>query len=315
MQHTIRATALGLMAWFAMGALPAYACLGCGGSGSGVSADLGAVGGASSLFSMGQRWLLQQGVSLRSVTGSFNELGTWDPVPVGGSLTTLQASLGVSYFPTIDAALSVQLPFVGNSLDKASWGPWGSITPTDTPRAIGAALGDAAVQGTYKFYETGDLAFAAWLGANLPSGQASGDPASLSGSGVVTGQGGLIALTHVGSVELSGNLGYQRPFGNPSASGATFFTGESWMYQLQANYRLSDEWRLGLGLNGFQGRGQLATSNVAVPTSKLKLIPSAQYAWSTDQGVRLAAGYDPASMGANSMTDLTVYTVFYQYMR
>lgn len=315
MRHTRQATALGLAAWFAMGGLPAYACLGCGGSGSGVSADLGAVGGASSLFSMGQRWLVQESVSLRGATGSFNELGTWNPVPVGGSLTTLQASLGVSYFPTMDTALSVQLPFVGNSLDKASWGPWGSITPTDLPRANGAALGDAAIQGTHKFYETGDWAFAGWLGANLPTGQASGDPAGLSGTGVVTGQGGLIALTHLGDVELSGNLGYQRPFGNPSAAGATFFTGESWLYQLQGNYRLSDAWRFGLGVNGFWGRGQLAASAVAVPISKLKVIPSAQYAWSADQGVRVAAGYDPAALGANAMTDFTVYTIFYQYMR
>jgi hypothetical protein len=315
MKKEYRVAALGLAAWFAMGGLPAYACLGCGGSGSGVSADLGAVGGASSLFSMGQRWLIQESMSLRAATGSFNELGTWNPVPVGGSLTTLQASLGVSYFPTLDSALSIQLPFVGNSLDKASWGPWGSITPTDTPRANAASLGDAAIQGTYKFFETGDLAFAAWLGANLPTGQAAGDPAGLSGSGVVSGQGGLIALTHVGNFEFTGNLGYQRPFSNPTAAGATFFTGESWLYQLQGNYRLSDAWRLGLGINGFQGRGQIASTNVAVPTSKLKLVPSAQFAWNPDQGVRVAAGYDPATLGTNTMTDFTVYTIFYQYTR
>lgn len=315
MTFTIRATAFGLAAWFGLSASPAFACLSCGGSGSGVSADLGAVGGASSLFSMGQRWLIQEGVSFRAVTGSFNELGTWNPMPVGGSLNTLQASLGISYFPNIDTSLSVQLPFVANALEKASWGPWGSISPTDTPLTTGTSLGDAAIQGTYKFYETGDLAFAAWAGANLPSGQAAGDPAGLSGTGVVSGQGGLIALTHLGDFEFSGNVGYQRPFGNPTAAGATFFTGESWLYQVQSNYRLNDTWRFGLGVNGFVGSGRLATSDVAVPTSKIKLIPSAQFAWSADQGIRIAGGYDPTRLGTNTMTDFTVYTIFYQYLQ
>lgn len=295
-------------------ATPASACLSCGCGGSGASADLGAVGGAAGLFSMGHHWLLQEGVGLRSITGSFNERGDWSPAPLGGSLYTVQSTLGVSYFPTPATSFGIQLPVVANALDKASWGPLGSINPTDLSRATGAAVGDVGLQATAKIYEAPWWAIAGWTGATLPSGQAVGDPASLSGGGVFSGQGGLLALAQPGNWEVSANLGYQRPFGRPPLTGSTFYVGEAWLYQLQTNYRLDDAWRVGLGLNGFQGVGRFGPDDLAVPLGKIKLMPSLQYAWAANEGVRVALGADPTRLGTNSMTDLSLYAIFYQFV-
>lgn len=308
------ALALGMLLGTSLAGQPAEACLSCGCGGSGASADLGAVGGAASIFSMGHHWLVQEGASMRNISGSFNELGTWNPVPVGGSMVSLQNTLGVTYFPTMGASLGIQLPLVANALDGASWGPLGSINPTDTGRSVGAAMGDVSFQGSYKVLEGEQWALAAWGGGSLPTGNATGDPQSLSGAGVVNGQAGLIGLTQLGNWELSANVGYQRPFGRPPLSSSSFYVGEAWLYQLQGNYRVNDTWRLGMGLNGYTGSGRFGTSEQAVSMAKLKLVPSVQMALNTTQGVRVALGYDPASLGRNSMTDMTVYAIFYQFM-
>ena len=310
MKPTILAGAIALLAAFAT---PAEACLSCSCGGSGVSGDMGAVGGAASFFSMGSRWLIQEGVSFRSITGSFNERGDWNPAPTGGSLLTLQGSLGVTYFPTIGSSVSVQLPAAANSLDKASWGPLGSINPTDLPRATGYAFGDVLLQGSYKFYEAPSWAVAGFLGGSLPTGQAAGSPESLAGAGVANGLGGLLAIGQFGDLELLASVGMQRPFGRPPLAAGTFYIGDAWLYQAQGNYRLDDRFRVGLGLSGTSGEGRFGTNELAFSMAKLKLIPSLQYAWAPDRGVRLALGYDPARFGANSMTDVTAYAIFYQY--
>jgi hypothetical protein len=314
MKPILPAIALGLMAWAQVAISPASACLSCGCGGSGSSADLGAVGGAASIFSMGHHWLVQEGASMRNISGSFNELGTWNPIPVGGSMVSMQSTLGLTYFPVMGASLGVQLPVVANALNGASWGPLGSINPTDTPRTVGSAMGDVSFQGSYKFLEGAEWALAAWAGGSLPTGNATGDPQTLSGAGVVNGQAGLIGITQLGDWEFSANVGYQRPFGRPPLTSSTFYVGEAFLYQLQGNYRLNDTFRLGLGANGYAGQGRFGSSEQTVSMAKLKLVPSVQMALNATEGVRVAFGYDPESLGHNSMTDMTVYAIFYQFM-
>lgn len=311
--HLLTAAALALAA-VAGPAPPAWACLSCGCGGSGTSSDLGAVGGAAAIFSMGHRWLVQEGVSFRSISGSFNERGTWNPVPVDGSLSSFQSTLGLSYFPTLNTSFGIQLPVVANALDKATWGPLGSINPTDLQRATGATVGDVAIQGTAKLYEAPWWAVAGWLGGSAPTGTSTGDPQTLSGAGVYNASGGLVLLAQPGDWELSANLGYQRPLTQPTFTASTFYIGEAFMYQAQVNRRLNDTFRAGLGLNGYTGQGRFGATDLPFNMAKIKVVPSLQVALTQTEGVRLAAGLDPTVAGANAMTDMTVYAVFYQYV-
>ena len=308
------ATALGLVAWAQLGVSPASACLSCGCGGSGASSDLGAVGGASSLFSMGHHWLVQEGVSMRNISGSFNELGTWNPIPVGGSMVSMSSTIGFTYYPSMQTSFGLQLPVVANALNGASWGPLGSINPTDLPRTVGTALGDVAFQGAYTFFEADQWALAAWGGGSVPTGNASGDPQALSGAGVFNGQVGMIGLTQVGPLEFAANFGYQRPFGTPPITTSSFYVGEAWMANLQGNVRLNDSFRVGLGWNGYIGQGRFGTNDIPVPMAKIKVVPTVQYSFNTTEGVRVALGYDPSTLGRNAMTDVTAYAIFYQYM-
>ena len=311
---TMRLPALALaMAVHLASAQPADACLSCGCGGSGTSADLGALGAAAALFSMGAPWLVQQSVSFRSITGSFNERGQWSPMPVDGALHTVQSTLGVSYIPAPGFSVGLQLPLVANALDKAAWGPLGSINPTDLPRAMGASLGDVAIQGSAKLYEQGFWALAGWAGATAPTGNVV-DPAMLSGGGVWAGSGGLLAIAQPGDWELVANLGYQRPFGRPPLTTATYYLGEAWLYQATASYRVAPAWRVGAGLSGFRGEGRFGTSDLPVPLAKLKVMPTLQYEWSAAGGVRLALGLDPAGTGTNNMSDVTAYAVVYSFL-
>lgn len=307
------ATAALAAALLAMGARPADACLSCGCGGSGTSADLGALGAAAAIFSLGSHWLVQESLSFRSITGSFNETGRWSPMPVDGTLHTAQATVGVSYIPMPGLSIGLQLPLVANGLDKATWGPLGSVNPTDLPRDTGAALGDVAVQGSVRLWEHDQLAVAGWAGATAPSGVVL-VPAQLSGGGVWAGSGGLLAIAQPGDWELVANLGYQRPFGRPPLTTATYYLGEAWLYQASASYKVAANWRLGAAASGFRGQGRFGTSDLPVPLAKLKVMPTLQYEWSPTQGVRLALGVDPAGTGTNNMSDLTAYAVFYRFV-
>jgi hypothetical protein len=323
--HTLPKGAAVLAAtWLAMGAGPAAACLTCGCGGSGTSADLGAIGGAASMFSMGHHWLVQEGTNVRDITGSFNERGEWNPAPVGGSIYSVQSSLGLTYFPSLSTSIALQIPLVANRLNNAAWGPLGSVAPTDAGMTSGAAIGDLSVQGTYKFYEADQWALAAWGGASAPTGQQlteagdtlhPADMAGITGAGVWSGQAGLLGITQLGDFELTGTLGYQLPFSRPSLAASTFYVGNAVLYQVQGNYRLSDDWRVGLGLNGYRGNGQFGASDTVTPMAAIKLVPSVQYSWGGDKGIRVAAGYDPLVGGMNAMTDLSGYAVFYQYLQ
>lgn len=308
-----RVIAGALAATWLAAAPPAWACLSCGCGGSSASTDLGAVGGAASIFSLGHRFLLQQGVSFRAITGSFNELGAWSPVPLGGTMTTLQGTFGLRFFPSPDSSIGLTLPVVGNALDKAAWGPFGSVTPTDLPLTMGGALGDVALQGSYKVWESGPFAVGAWGGMVMPTGQATGDPAGLTGAGLWNAQTGLSGIVQLADWELIANLGAQIPLGG-GGDQTVFALGPAALYQLQVDYLPFDGWRFGLGLNGYLGQASTGAGETQQWSAKTKVLPSVAYQWSFTQGLRLAAGLDPTALGANSMTDATFYLVLFQFL-
>lgn len=309
---------------------PARACLTCGCGGSGSAADLSAIGSAASLFSGGHHWLFQTGGSFRQVTGSFNELGSWNPPPTDSLLQSYTGVFGVMYFPNPDLSFGLQLPVQGNYLAGAAWGSFGSISPTDTAPSFGGGLGDLQLQGSYKFFEWQNLALAAWGSLNLPTGPVTpATPAFTTGTGLPGLSGGLLALartlppTDFTAGEPDGwqtltaeafvNLGYAQVFGSPPSQASPFFQGQSLLYQLQGNLMLAPGWLAGLGLNGQLGAWSAGTDRLQ-PASRLKLVPSLQYEINPSQGLRLALGFDLPVLGANSLTDNSVYLVYYQFM-
>lgn len=312
--------------------LPTWACVTCSSGGSGSSADLGTIGGAASLFSGGNHWLIQSGGSFRQVTGTFNELGKWNPAPKDSLLQSYTGILGVMYFPDTAWSVGLQVPFLGNLLSGASWGSFGSITPTDTGASFGGGIGDLQLQSSYKFWEGEHFALAGWGGLSLPTGPVNVDnPVFTTGSGMPSASAGLLALYQLeydGVIEgepswletLRGevfvNLGYSQAFGNPSAQVSPFFQGQSLLYQLQGNVQVLPGWITGLGLNGQLGAWHTAAA--AAPrslqwASRLKLVPSVQYEICQTQGIRLAAGFDLPVFGSNSLTDVSVFAVYYQF--
>lgn len=315
--RVLSAVGLSLMAGTLL-AEPAHACLSCSGGSTGLASDTGAMGGTSSLFSRGHQWLIQTGINVRSVTGSFNELGTWNPVPVDGTLVSAQATLGILFFPDLGTSIGLQVPVVGNALSKASWGALGSISPTDAPLQMGAALGDISLQGTIRLMEGPWWALAGWAGAMLPTGNATTDAASMSGGGTFTGLGGLAGLVHADQTELSANLGYQLPFGQPPLTASTFSQGAAFLYQIQTSYKWDESWRFNLAFSGFTGHWQVKER--LQPTQKWRVSPSVQYTFNGDswqgntRGIRAGMGADLPFPGNNSLTDWSLQLVFFQYL-
>ena len=71
-----------------------------------------------------------------------------------------------------------------------------------------------------------------------------------------------------------------------------------------------------MGLNGYNGQGRFGASDLPEPMAKLKLVPGVHYAFNPSEGLRLALGIDPTSVGGtNAMTDMTAYAVFYQFLQ
>jgi len=310
--HSFLATTIVSLGWL-VPSLPAQACLTCGCGGSGVSSDLGSMGGASSIFSMGRTWLIQTGFTFRSITGTFNELGQWNPKPLDSALQTYQGNVGLMFFPSTNASIGIQIPLVSSYLNNAAWGTLGSVKATAIPNDSGAGVGDVSVQGTYTFLQAGNFALAGWAGLSLPTGRASGDPAGLTGSGVVSGLAGLMAFTQLGNLELGGNIGYLQPFATPATTTSAFFVGRSILYQVETNYRINDAWRVGLAANGVQGWWNLGASGGTLPTSKIKFTPTVQYSWSMNSGIRIGTGFD-SPWGNNSLTDWSINVVFFNFL-
>lgn len=315
----------------------ARACLSCGCGGSGSSADLGAIGGASSLFTSGQHWLIQTGATYRQVTGAFNERGTWNPTPTDSLMQSYQGVLGVNYFPDQQWTVGLQVPFQANGLAGASWGSFGSIAPNDLPLQYGGGIGDLQLQGAYKFGETLTTGWAAWSSLSLPIGRIdTARPANTTGSGVAALAGGLLGVYkpsasfqssvprdfwdwwNTRNAEYLFNLGYSQALNTPPSQASPFFQGQSLMAQLQANLSLFPQWTLGLGLNGQIGLWSAGSGSDESPSSlqwssRWRVVPSVQYELSMTQGVRLATGVDLPLLGSNSLTDVSAHLVYYQF--
>lgn len=307
----------------ALGALtrPALACnCSCALPGSG--SEISSVSGTATLFAAQGRFLYQTVLSVRDVTGSFNELSDWTPKPEGSSLNTFQANLGLTYYPGNDWSLGLLVPLAANTLNGAQWAAQGAVIPFDEMEGTvssqsGAGLGDISLQASYVAYRGEDLpSLAFWGGLILPSGNATGEAASFTGSGVVSAQLGLSALKDLGPFELSASVGLQRPLTEP-ASGVSraFYVGQSFLGQLQANWELHPAWRLGMGASAFYGEvAATDASPTAAKLGKLKLSPSVEWRFMPDQGLRLAYGGDPAGPWVNAMTDRTVVLAYYRFM-
>lgn len=301
-------------AFWSLAAGPALACLSCSCGGTSASADVGMASGAGSMFAMGNKWLVQTAGAARTITGSFNDRGSWFGVPTDGSLYSVQTTVGLSYFPNPDSSIGIQLPLVVNSLDKATWGPFGSVMPTDLERSTRGAFGDVVLQGSYKVLEWQNTALLGWGGLIVPTGNAAGDPAALSGGGTFSGVAGLNGMAVFDEWEVMAAMGYQRPLGAPAA-GAVFNMGDTWMYRVSGSYAVGNKWRLGLGLGGFLGNGRFGTEGAPVPTSKLSVLPSVQYSLNFTSGVRLGMSIDPNLMGSNAMTDAGIQLVYFRYLK
>jgi hypothetical protein len=292
-----------------LGQQPALACLSCGCGTSGASTDLGALGGASAIFAKDKKFLFQFGNSVRNINGSFNETGVWNTRPVDSQLLTFQNAIGLMYFPTQEISFGVTVPVVSNYLNRATWGSFGSIAPTDSTKAsFGLALGDIGAQVTYKFLEIDDLAFAGWLQSEFPTGQINGNPENVSGSGLFKLMGGVFGIKKIGNFEILGNLGYQQPLSKVESN----TIGSALLYQLQSNYQLTNDLKMGLGVNGFWGSWSMVGHTM--PSTKVKFMVTGQYDLSIYNGIGVGLGYDPHFFGQNSTTDLSFNLVFYQFI-
>ena len=290
---------------------PSEACLSCGCGSSSSSSDLGANGGASSIFAKDKLFLLQLGSSYRDTNGSFNELGTWNKKPTDSNLSSLQNTFSLMYFPIKNLSLGLQIPVLANFMNKASFGSFGSIAPTDLSFTYGISLGDISTQVAYKVFEANDFALIPWIKVDLPTGDSSGKPENISGSGVFKLNGGLLGIKTYNKFEFIFNLGYQQPLGIPVNANSNFYPGNALMAQFNSNYQFNEKIKAGLGINGFVGK--LLYSNSSIPTSKIKLTASGQYDFTMYNGVGISTGYDPQFLGANTTTDINLNLVFYQF--
>ena len=286
------------------------------------SSEFTTLSGSAHQFDTPGKFLVQTGINLRDVTGSFNERSAWTPKPQGSSLGSLQGTLGITYFPTDGWSLGLHVPLAANRLHHAQWGSLGSVIPLDPANGSGTlsggGLGDMLLQGSSVVFWGDDLwpSVAVWGGVLMPSGNSSGSPENFTGSGVWSGQLGLSLMKALGPWELTGSLGYQRPMTRPTEGSSTaFFIGQVATAQVQAAVEVLPGWRLGLGATGYYG--SIASADPATTDSmlgKLKLMPSMEWRFLPGQGVRIAYGSDPAfGPQLNAMTDQTLFLAYYRY--
>jgi hypothetical protein len=296
---------------------PVFACLSCGCESSGSSSDLSSLGAGSGIFSKGKSFLVQFGSSLKNINGSFNENGVWNNKPSDSSILSLQNTLGLMYFPTKELSFGLQIPLISNFLSGASWGAFGSISPTDiTNTLVGTSIGDLNLQGTYKFYENNefDLASVIWIRTGLPTGAINVNSENMTGNGIFSLSGGAFAIKKLYNFEFLANVGYQLPLAKIAQNTGYFSVGNAFLYQLQTNYQIKPELKVGLGINGILGNWLLTNNEQNMSTGKIRLNLSAQYDLTMFNGIGLNIGYDPQILGKNSMTDSSLNVVFYQYL-
>lgn len=300
----------------------AGACTTCACGLPGNSSEVSTVAGSATLFNSQGKFLIQTGLNVRDITGSFNDRSGWTAKPQNSSILTVQGNLGITYYPSEGWTMGLQVPMALNRLDGAQWGGQGSVVPVNADDGIigpqtGGGVGDITLQGSYVCFTDEVLpSVALWAGAILPTGSTAGNAAAYTGSGIFSGQGGLSLLKTFGSLELSANLGYQHPLSQPmQAVSSAFFVGDALVGHLQTNWEVIPSVRLGLGATTF--RGWISSPNVApsaASMSKLKLIPSLEWQFLPEHGLRLAYGGDPGiGPWSNSMTDNTVYAVYYRF--
>jgi hypothetical protein len=306
-----------LMVGFWFDAAPAEACLGCScGGGSGTTGDLSATGGLAGLFAEGQRWMIQESLSFRSLSGYANERGEWFPLPVDGQVQALAGTLGLYFFPRPGTSLGIQLPTVGQRLSKATWGSFGALMPTAEPAAqMGLAPGDVLLQGTHVWHQGTNWLFGSWAGLGLPTGYSGDDASRLSGLGTFSVQTGVLALVRWGEAEFVTSVGGQSPIGGAAGVSGASYAGESLMYQVFGNYPLGDRFRVGLTLAGQTGVWRQVAQDGRLPSSRLSIIPGVQWAFGDNQGVRVALATTPPLGLSNTPTDWTLYLLGYQFVR
>lgn len=321
MSFKLSAACLSVAFPWVLAAAPAWASDCCVAMSSSTS-EFTTLSGTALQFATPGKFLLQTGLNLRDVTGSYNERSAWTPKPHGSSLTSLQGSLGLTYFPTDGWSLGLHVPMAANRLNHAQWGALGSVIPLDPSNGSGSlsggGIGDMLLQASSVAYWGDDLwpSVAVWGGVLIPSGNTAGSPENFTGSGVWSAQLGLSLLKAIGPLEVTGSLGYQRPMTRPAAGTSTaFFIGQVATGQVQAAVEVLPGWRLGLGASSYYG--SISSSDPATGDSllgKIKLMPSLEWRFVPEQGVRLAYGADPAvGPQLNAMTDQTVFMVYYRY--
>jgi len=286
------------------------------------SSEFTSLSGSTLQFEPPGKFLVQTSLNFRDITGSFNERSAWTPKPQGSSITSLQGSLGLTYFPKDGWSLGLHVPMAANRLNHAQWGALGSVIPLDATNGSstlsGGGIGDMLLQASSVAYRGDEFwpSLAVWGGVIMPSGNAAGSPENFTGSGVWSGQVGLSLLKSVGPWEVTGSLGYQRPMTRPAEGSSTAFSiGQVATAQVQAAVEVLPGWRLGLGASGYYGA--IASSDPATADSvlgKVKLMPSIEWRFVPAQGIRLAYGSDPAvGPQFNAMTDQTLFLVYYRY--
>lgn len=288
-----------------------FACLGCSCGSSSSSSDLGTIGAISGIFSKNKSFLLQFGISYRDITGSFNEISKWNTKPEDSNISSLSNNISLMYFPDKNISIGIQVPIIINFFSNASYGSYGSIIPTDSNFKSSSSLGDINFQFTYKVYEENNLGFIPWIRLEIPTGQSVGDIENISGSGLFKPSLGIIGIKSFGKFEIIFNIGYQYPLGSPVNSNISFYPGEAIMSQINTNYEIIRNIKIGLGLSTFYGK--LLYNNNSLSVFKSKILSTLQYEFSMYNGIGLSIGYEPYYYGKNITTENNINLVFYQF--
>ncbi|MEB3238043.1 MAG: hypothetical protein VKO64_10515 [Candidatus Sericytochromatia bacterium] len=320
-----RALSLAIVASLAAGRAEACTTCGCGLPGSG--ADIGSLAGAGSMFGGMGNWLVQTGVSVRDITGSFNEAGAWVDKPIGSSLRSLQVQTALTWYPSDGLALSMTLPGALNRLDGARWAALGKVAPLDTsdeetgeaiPReSQGGGLADIALQGAWTVRDGEGMwpSVALWGGLTLPTGRFAGAAADMTGLGLPTGQIGVAMLWSDQMWSQSLNLAWQQPLAALSAGPVpVFYLGRALLGTWQGELEIIPDGWFGLGITAFRAQSDLpGLAESAQLQAKLKVTPSVEWRLAEGEGIRLALGLDPdMGLSRNAMTDRTLGTIYYR---
>lgn len=290
----------------------AFSCLSCSSTGAASVSDMDSLGSGLGVFSRENRFLIQLGTSFRDITGSFNETGKWYQKPSNSSIQSLTNNLRLNYFATSDLSFSLQLATISNMLDKASWGDFGSIAPTDNASLIGTSFGDMSLQTGYKVFDGMSFSLTPWININFPTGKAFGKPQEISGSGFYSTSLGLLVLSRYEKFEFVNSLSYQIPL-NQKTETSTYSIGQSFFYQFSCNYDFL--YNLKAGTSFYFTKGFWSTDNNANPVFNVKIAPSVQYSLDLEKGLKLSMVYSPNIYGTNTLTDNSLSLVYYNFIK